>query len=270
MNCKETEGRLTAFECGELSPDLHRAVKKHLKGCAKCRGRLVEFQRKELSEKNGEALPDPAPINVPEGPSSDSDLSPFLPSSTSPRGRKEFVGLVAIFLAVGAGIYIYGQFPSDSKSAFFDEKAVEIVTPPVAAVVPSSGIGAPPPASPSSGGAPNAPIMPMKVHKETTQALSKEARRRAHSASGPAQVKIVLISRDQTEAADLVEARAVESEGRLLRKKKGATETRMVVLIPARRYDGFFKSLQTLGPTQEVIKKKPTSEGSVTIEVTVE
>jgi anti-sigma factor RsiW len=270
VKCQEAEDHLDAYVSGELSPDLRREIKTHLKGCKKCRARLAEVRKKGAPAASGE----PAAVSEtssavppPESPFPDS------PASSSPVGQKEFFGLMVILLIIGGAIYLYSQ-SSDSPPPP-DEKPAEMAAPaPEESALPNEEAAPPasvPPTSvPPAGPSANVPPAPMKLHKETTHALSKEAQRQARLAAAAPTVKIVVVSRDQNEAADLVEARAVESEGRLLKKKRGEMETRLTLLLPANRYDSFFESRQALGPAREVSKKKKVSKGSLKVEVAIE
>lgn len=268
MKCQEAEGHLDAYGSGGLSPALRREIKAHLKGCAKCRARLGAMKEASPPSAGAEAPSEGDEIFPATSPPEQPPPAVSAPSA-SPVGRKEFVGLVVIMAVIGAGIYLYNQSSVDSKPLSSANEAAPGAVQPSPETGGSSGAppGVVPPASP---GAPSNAPLPMKLHRETTQALSNEAQRRARLATAPTQVKIVIVSRDPNEAADLVEARAVESEGRLLKRKKGGMETRLILLLPARRYDAFFQSLQALGPAKELSKKKPVLEDPLKIEVTVE
>lgn len=237
MKCQEIEEGLTAYLAEEADPALCRSIKAHLKGCKKCRSRLAALK----AEKEGPKKVKEAAIPSEKTASSTQERSFDFPSTPGMFSalRHRPVEITATIVLIGGILFLYQRGASDLKG---DVSMTE-----------NSAAPADPPAP-----------VPMKVHNETTQPLPKEAHRQA-ALPEPTEIKLLLISRGIKEAADVV-----ASQGKVLSKKGGEMEAKVVLLIPAERYDLFSRSLQSLGPVKALSKKQPPAEGSLKVEVTIE
>lgn len=274
MKCSEMEEHLSAYLGEEIAPDLRRSIKGHLKGCKKCRARLEALKTEKGVQKKEKEIAVP-----PEEAASPPDEKPPSPPSTDEIRASVWrrpVKIAATLLLIGGTIYLYHRGTSDLKADF---SVAENATSPVAEALTSSsapvesdggepGKGTPAPPLQAEPADPPVPL-PMKAHEVATQSLSKGARRQA-TASRPPAIKLLLISRDIKEAADTVAAQAMESQGKVLSKKRDEMEAKVVLLIPAGRYEVFSQSLQSLGLVKDISKKQPPTEGSLKIEVTIE
>lgn len=272
MKCREIEGHLSAYLAEETAPDLRRSIKTHLRGCKKCRARLeilkaekgVRQKEKQVAAPVAETIPPPK------------ERPPLSPIKETLSGWRRPVEVSVMILLIGGAFYFYQREASELKA----NSTVENATPPAAetSAPPSAPVETgnaastegPPPAPPAQAApAPPAARLPMKIHKATTQSASKEARRQATLAQ-PTAIKLLLISRNIKEAAHTVAAQAVASRGKVLSKKGDEMEAKVVLLIPAERYETFSQSLQSLGLVKDVSKKQLPSEGSLKIEVVIE
>lgn len=274
MKCREIEGHLPTYLNEELSGDLRRQIKAHLRGCKKCRARMEEMKAETTDPERKEAALEGTarPKEKAASPSSKKGA----PSS----GWKYPIEAAAVALLMIGGLYVYQRGGSDSKAnlTVMEKEATPIgetagFSPPAAEhdgkePGPTPPVSEPPPPSAVPAPVPPPAKMAMKVHKATTQALSREAR---HQAAGkPMPMKLLLISRDSVEAAQTVASRAAASSGKVLSQKGGASGSKMVLLVPADRYEGFLQSLQPLGLVKDLSKRPPPFQGSLKVEMTIE
>jgi len=271
MKCRDFEGHLSAYVAEETDPGLRRSIAAHLKGCKKCRARVAALK----TGRGGQKRKKEAAALTEDGTSLPQQISATaLPID-------EFISIVwrrpvemaVTIVLIGGTFFLYQRGASDLKA---DVAIVESDSPPVAEALalsaPAENIGAerrreveisPPPPARTVSSDPPAPL-PMKLRAETTQSLSKEGRRQS-TPSEPPSVKLLLISRNIKEAAD-----SVASQGKVLRKKEDEMEAKVVLLIPAERYETFSQSLQSLGLVKDLSKKPLLAEGALTVEVMIE
>jgi hypothetical protein len=272
MKCREIEEDLSAYLAEEADPALCRSIKAHLKGCKKCRSRMAALKaEKEGPKKAKEVAISSEKIASP--PQERSSGSPSTSGMLSALWHRP-VEITVTMVLIGGTLFLYQRGASDLKADFLmTENGAAPAAEAVVLSVPAENHGgtqeketpiSPPPSLQTAPADPPAP-MPMKVHNETTQPLSIEARRQAALPQPPEEIKLLLISRSIKEAAD-----AVASQGKVLSKKGDEMEARVVLLIPAERYERFSRSLQSLGLVKEISKKPPPAEGSLKVEVTIE
>lgn len=277
MKCREIEAHLSAYLAEETTPDLRRSIKPHLKGCKKCRARLAAL-------KGGTGAPEkekaPAPPTEAALPSKESPVKegppPASTEATLSAGWRRPVKVMVMILFIGGMIYFYQREGSDLKADFSTlespaQPAAEAPSPPSAPV--NEGIaeagGSPPSPPAQTTSAPPAAHLPMKVHKATTQSMSREARRQATLAQ-PSAIKLLLISRNVKEATATIAAQAKDARGKVLSRRGGEMEAKVILLIPAERYETFSQSLQSLGLVKDISKSQPPSGGALKIEVMIE
>lgn len=265
MKCHDIQGHLSAYVAEEAAPDLRRSVKAHLKGCKKCRARIapLKVERAVQKKQTETSVPPQNGAPLPQKPPSTPVPIGGIISSVWGRPVEMTVTIVLI-----AGIFfLYRRGTSDPKA---DVAIVESTTTPAAEALTLSAsaenhggeqgkeVQIPPlPPQTAPAGPPASP--PMKVHNVTTQRSSQ-----------PPAVKLLLISRNIQEAADTVAAGVVESQGKVLSKKGDEMETKMLLLLPAERYETFSNSLRSVGLVKDLSKREPPFMGSLKIEVTIE
>ncbi|MCG3110778.1 MAG: zf-HC2 domain-containing protein [Candidatus Manganitrophus sp. SB1] len=271
MKCREIEEDLSAYLAEEADPALCRSIKAHLKGCKKCRSRIAALK----AEKGGPKKAKEVAISSEKMVSPPQERSSGFPSTSGMLSAlwHRPVEITVTIVLIGGTLFLYQRGASDLKADFsMTENGAAPAAETVALSAPAENHGgtqeketptSPPPSSQTAPADPPAP-MPMKVHNETAQPLSMEARRQA-ALPQPSEVKLLLISRSIKEAAD-----AVASQGKVLSKKGDEMEAKVVLLIPAERYERFSRSLQSLGLLKEISKKPPPAEGSLKVEVTIE
>lgn len=271
MKCREIEEDLSAYLAEEADPALYRSIKAHLKGCKKCRSRIAALK----AEKEGPKKAKGVAISSEKIASPPQERSSGFPSTSGMLSAlwHRPVEITVTIVLIGGTLFLYQRGASDLKADFsMTENGAAPAAEAVALSAPAENHGgtqeketpiSPPPSSQTAPVDPPAP-MPMKVHNETAQPLSKEARRQA-ALPQPSEIKLLLISRSIKEAADVV-----ASQGKVLSKKGDEMEARVVLLIPAERYERFSRSLQSLGLVKEISKKPPPEEGYLKVEVTIE
>jgi hypothetical protein len=267
MKCRDIEGDLSAYVAEEAPSDLRRSIKAHLKGCKRCRARVEGLKAEKGGQKKvKEVVEAPSEETMPPQRGTASS-SPSIIGILSALWRRPVEMTVTVVLICGT-FFLYQRGASDLKSDF---SVAENVAPPVAEALTAfaenhgseQDAPIPPPLPPQT--APVAPpSLPMKVHQVTTQSLSKEAQRQVIPSSTPA-IKLLLISRNIKEAAD-----TVASQGKVLSKHGDEMEAKVVLLIPAERYETLSESLQSLGLVKDLSEKPPPTEGSLKVEVTIE
>lgn len=279
MKCREIEEHLSAYIAEETTPDLRRPIKSHLKGCKKCRARLAALKGgTDAPEKQKELAPRPTEAALPskESPVKEAGPPPASVEASLSAGWRRPVEVMVMILFIGGMIYFYQREGSDLKADFSTlespaQTAAEAPTPPSASV--NEGIaaagGSPPSPPAQTTSAPPAAHLPMKVHKATTQSMSREARRQATLAQ-PSATKLLLISRNVKEATARIAAQAKDARGKVLSRRGGEMEAKVVLLIPAERYGTFSQSLQSLGLVKEISKSQPPSGGPLKVEVMIE
>lgn len=273
MKCRDFEGHLSAYIAEKTAPDLRRSIKGHLKACKKCRARLallkIEKNGQSKEEESSGALENATPL-------SKQTVSPSSPGNgVSALWRRPLEMTVTVVL-IGGTFLLYQRGTSDLKT---DIAMVESPAPPVAE---ASAVSIPdqndlregkesqiPPSPPPQTVPVDPPAPPMKIHQATSERLPKEVRRKTAS-SRSSEIKLLLISRNIQEAVDTLGAEVKEFQGKVLSKKGDEMETKMVLLIPAERYETFSKALQSVGLVKDISGKQPPSEGSLKIEVTIE
>jgi hypothetical protein len=270
MKCREIEEDLSVYLAEEADPALCRSIKAHLKGCKKCRGRIAALK----AEKGGPKKAKEVAISSEKIASPPQERSFGFPSTSGMLSTlwHRPVEITVTIVLIGGTLFLYQRGASDLKADFsMTENGAAPAAETVALSAPAENHGGTqeketpisPPPSQTAPADPPAP-MPMKVHNETAQPLSKEVRRQA-ALPQPSEVKLLLISRSIKEAAD-----AVASQGKVLSKKGDEMEAKVVLLIPAERYELFSRSLQSLGLVKEISKKPPPAEGSLKVEVMIE
>lgn len=268
MKCRDIEEHLSAYLAEEADPDLRRSIKVHLKGCKKCRARIAVLKAEKGNHKKAKKVTVASEEALPL-PQESPPVSPSTTGILSAVWRRP-VEMTVTLVLIGGTFLLYHRGTSDLKADF---SVAENDAPSVAeALTPSAPAenrgdeqgpeASPPPPTQSAPVDPPAP-RPMKIHQVTTQDVSKEARRQA--ALRPAGIKLLLISRNIKEAADTVAA-----QGKVLSRKGDEMEAKVVLLIPAERYETFSQSLQSLGLVKDISKKQPPAEGSLKIEVMIE
>lgn len=191
-------------------------------------------------------------------------------------GWRRPIQVAVMVLLIGGTLYFYNREVSGLKADFSTaENPTQPVveTPAPAAAVETGRVsqreGTLPPPPVQAASLPPPGRLPMKVHQAPTSRISNAARRQATHARLPI-IKLLLVSRNIKEAADTVAAQAVESAGKVLRKKGDEMEGSVVLLIPAERYPTFSESLQSLGLIKSLSKRPPPAQGSLKVEVTIE
>ncbi|WDT75034.1 MAG: zf-HC2 domain-containing protein [Candidatus Manganitrophus sp.] len=269
MKCREIEEDLSAYLAEEADPALCRSIKAHLKGCKKCRSRIAA-----LKEKGGPKKAKEVAISSEKIASPPQERSSGFPSTSGMLSAlwHRPVEITVTIVLIGGTLFLYQRGASVKADFSMTENGAAPAAEAVALSAPAENHEGtqeketpifPPPSSQTAPADPPAPL-PMKVHNETAQPLSMEARRQA-ALPQPSEIKLLLISRSIKEAAD-----AVASQGKVLSKKGDEMEARVVLLIPAERYERFSRSLQSLGLLKEISKKPPPAEGSLKVEVTIE
>lgn len=119
IDCTSVRRKLSAFQDGELAPDVRSAVQEHLKGCAECAARLAEIR--ELSRITAEM----------ETPAVPADIWPRLQKKLSGIGvgqrgtpgrfsrRRAWIGLVVaalVFVTVSIGATFWFQPAGDGHA----------------------------------------------------------------------------------------------------------------------------------------------------------
>src|SRR5579884_3256637 len=132
MKCREIEGHLSAYLAEEISPDLRRSVKGHLKGCKKCRARLDALKLKQPAPEQKERVANQTAERPSPPEERPQDQEKPRAASTEEVTFTDWyrpVGVAVIIALIGGAIYFYNREASDLKSDF---SIAERPTPPLA------------------------------------------------------------------------------------------------------------------------------------------
>ncbi|HZR47812.1 MAG TPA: zf-HC2 domain-containing protein [Candidatus Manganitrophaceae bacterium] len=275
MKCREVKEQFADFLDDNLSEERRRRVKIHLKGCKKCQGEVNRLKKEEnlptVAQEKADQQSEPVLSSV-SAPSSGPDLLP--PAGALPKVSSSFhympaVGVVTILFFLGGMAYFLSQGSTEPK-AIPSIEAASPSSPPS----PEVASNRPPDSGPEVTAPPSAPIVPEAAPKIERAGNGRphdllKGSRRKPALKGPP-VRVLLISRDLKEAVQEIESRAVESEGKILKKREGELTALFTLSIPAPRYETFFQSLQQLGLAKVTSKKSPPAAGPVTLELTIE
>ncbi|MBI3805552.1 MAG: zf-HC2 domain-containing protein [Nitrospirae bacterium] len=273
MRCRELKEHLPAYLREEVPPDLRQRIKSHLRGCKKCKAGMEEMKADTVApmgKKERTAFPR---LEVSTA-SAEESASPSTEKEGFSSGLKYPIPVAAMALLVIGGVYFYQRGGSDLKA---DPSAMEKEAAPVVETAgtpsPSETAGKGPSQTPASAApvvlvteAP--PTPPVKVQKAESRSLPHAEGR--STVGKIMEMKLLLISRDVTAVAERVESHAAAASGKVLKKNQNEMEMRLVLLVPAERYEGFLESLQSLGLVKELSKKPPPPHGPVRVAVTIQ
>lgn len=290
MKCREAEGQFVDYLGDHLSKELRRRMKTHLRGCKKCQAGLKRLKKEDRLPAAVQNTADPQPEAALSPVSSSPEPEAISSPEISPKVFSAFhylpaVGVVTILFILGGMAYFLNPgstepkpapsveapasstpSPPEAVSTRPPDSVPEAAAPPSAPIVPGDAEAAPM-IKRAGNGKPH-DLLPKKTGNGKPHDLSKRSRGKAAPKGAP--VKVLLISRDLREAVQEIQARAVQSEGKVLEKREEELTAKFTLLIPASQYEPFFQSLQQLGLAKMTSKKSPPAEGPVELELTIE